>query len=150
MLSDSKSMVLNIEQHIPSVSISVPGQTRSLKIGGTIDYAALTTDPHKHGASVLSVYVIALRLSVESFIEHSSFQYVKGQSPNGLIVTEAKQEGIPLAQHAPQAVAEMYASAKYLTYDSAFFPCLSLILSHIRLGSGFSAGLSRVGMNGFF
>ena len=115
MLSDNnKSMVLNIEQHIPSVGIPVPGQTRSLKICGTIDYAVLTTDPHKHGAFVLSVYVIALRLSVESFIQSSQFQYVKRQNPNGLFVTEAKQEGVLLAQHVPQAVAEMYASAKYL------------------------------------
>ena len=143
-------MVLNIEQHIPSVSISVPGQRRSLKIGGTIDYAALTTDPRKHGLSVRSVYPIALRLSVESFIQSSQFQYIKRQNPNGLFVTEAKQEGVPLAQHAPQAVAEMYASAKYLTYESVFCPRLSLMLSYIRLGKVLSAVLSRMGMNGFF
>jgi len=100
MLSNSgMRMVLNIEQHIPSVDISVPGETRSLKISGTVDYAALTSDPHKH----------------ESFIRTSQFQYVKRQNPNGLFVTEAKQKGVPLAQHVPQAVAEMYASAKYLT-----------------------------------
>jgi hypothetical protein len=39
-------------------------------------------------------------------------------------VTEAKQEGVPLAQHVAQAVAEMYASAKYLMYDSGFLPTL--------------------------
>ena len=49
-----KGMVLNIEQHIPSVGISVSGQTRSLKIGGTVDYAAITTNPRNHGACVLA------------------------------------------------------------------------------------------------
>jgi hypothetical protein len=39
-------------------------------------------------------------------------------------VTEAKQEGVPLAQHVAQAVAEMYVSAKYLMYDSGFLPTL--------------------------
>jgi len=48
MLSDSKRMVLNIEQHIPSVDISVPGQTRPSNISGTVDYAALATDPLTH------------------------------------------------------------------------------------------------------
>lgn len=43
--SGNKSMVLNVEQRIPSVCISVPGQTRSLKISDTIDHANLTTDP---------------------------------------------------------------------------------------------------------
>jgi len=70
-----------------------------LRISGTVDYTALTTDPPKH----------------ESFIRNSLFQYVKRQNPNGLFVTEAKQEGVPLAQHVAQAVAEMYASAKYLS-----------------------------------
>lgn len=50
---------LNVEQRIPSVGISVPGQVRSLQIGGTIDDAALATNHDDHGASVLSVYVIA-------------------------------------------------------------------------------------------
>jgi hypothetical protein len=63
MLSGSKTMVLNIGQHLPAVGISVPGQRLSLKILGTIDYAALTTEPSKHGASDLSVDVIERRLS---------------------------------------------------------------------------------------
>ena len=41
-------------------------------------------------------------------------------SSGGLFVTEAKQEGVSLAQHVAQAVAEMYASAKYLMYDLGF------------------------------
>lgn len=98
MLSGSRSMVLNVKQHIPSVGISVPGQTRSMKINGTIDYAALTIDARKR----------------ESLIRNSLFQFVKRQNPNGLFVTEAKQHGVPLAQHIAQAVAGMYASAKYL------------------------------------
>ena len=38
---------------------------------------------------------------------------------------EAKQEGIALAQHVAQAVAEIYASAKYLAYGSAYLPTFS-------------------------
>ena len=150
MQSGSKRMVLNIKQHIPSVGIYVPGQRCSLKIGGTINYTALTMDPHKHGASILSIYVIVLRLSIESFIQSSQFQYIKWQNPNRLFVIEVKQEGVPPAQHAPQAVAKMYASAKYLTYESVFCLCLSLMLSHIHLGKGFSMVLSQIGMSGFF
>ena len=125
-------MVLNLEHHVPSIGISVPGQKRSLRISGTVDYTALTTDPPKHGASCLSVYLIALKLSVESFIRNSLFQFVKRQNPNGLFVTEAKQEGVPLAQHVAQAVAEMYASAKYLmyAYDSACF--LATLLANVE------------------
>jgi hypothetical protein len=52
ILSGSKSMVLAIEQHIPSIGISVPGQTCSLKFSGTIDYAAFITDPLEHGVSI--------------------------------------------------------------------------------------------------
>lgn len=37
---------------------------------------------------------------------------------NELFVTEAKQ-GVPLADHVPRAVAKVYASAKYLSYDTA-------------------------------
>ena len=33
---------------------------------------------------------------------------------NGLFVTEAKWEGVSLLEHVPQAVAEMFASAKHL------------------------------------
>jgi hypothetical protein len=150
MLSDSKTVVLNLEHHIPSIGISVPGQKRSLRISGTVDYTALTTDPAKHGASFLSVYLIAFKLPVESFIRNSLIQYVKRQNPNGLFVTEAKQEGVPLAQHVAQAVAEMYASAKYLTYDSGFLPTLfTIMLSHIPPGRKFYAALSLMGMNGF-
>ncbi|KAI9573877.1 hypothetical protein HD554DRAFT_2310459 [Boletus coccyginus] len=98
MLSGSKRMVLNLKEHIPSVGISVPGQTCPLKITGAVDYAALTMDIPKH----------------HSFIRNSLFQFVKRQDPNGLFVTEAKQEGVSLAQHVAHAVAEMYASAKYL------------------------------------
>ena len=62
MLSGGKRMVLNLEQHIPSVGVAVPGQTRPLKITGTVDYAALMTDSHKHRVSSLSVHFVALRL----------------------------------------------------------------------------------------
>lgn len=62
MLSGTKSMVLNLEHHIPSIGIFVLGQKRPLRISGTVDYTALTTDPPKHGASFLSVYLIALTL----------------------------------------------------------------------------------------
>ncbi|KAN0128028.1 hypothetical protein V8E53_013051 [Lactarius tabidus] len=98
MLSGNKCMVLNIEQQIPSVCTSVPGQTHSLNISGMIDYAAFITDPLHH----------------RSFIQTSYIQYVRQQNLNGLFVTQAKQEGVLLDRHVPQAVAEMYASAKYL------------------------------------
>ena len=140
MLSGNKSMILNIKQHVPSAAISVPGQTRSLKISGTIDYAAFATDPHKHGGSTFSVYLIALRFFVESFIQSSPIQYVKLQNSNGLFVTEAKQEDVPIAQQVPRAVAEMYVSAKYLKYDLVFCSCLSL-MNHVLLTKGFSAAL---------
>ena len=45
-------MVLSIKQHVPSVGIPEPGQIHSLKLGGTIDYAAFTTDPCKHGVLI--------------------------------------------------------------------------------------------------
>lgn len=124
MLSGSKRMVLNLKEHIPSVGISVPGQTCPLKITGAVDYAALTMDIPKHRASSPSVQSIVLRLPVDSFIRNSLFQFVKRQDPNGLFVTEAKQEGVSLAQHVAQAVAEMYASAKYLAYNPLFLPML--------------------------
>jgi hypothetical protein len=56
-----KSMVLNFLHHIPSIGISVPSQKRSLRISGTVNYAAFTTDPPKHGVSFLSVYLIVLK-----------------------------------------------------------------------------------------
>ena len=37
---------------------------------------------------------------------------------------QAKQDGVPFVQHVAQAVAEMYASAKYLMYDSGSLPML--------------------------
>lgn len=52
MLSGNKCMVLSIEQHVPPVGISEPGRIYSLKLSGTIDYAAFTTDPHEHGLSI--------------------------------------------------------------------------------------------------
>ena len=48
-------MVLSIEQHVPPVGISEPGRIYSLKLSGTIDYAAFTTDPHKHGLSIFQL-----------------------------------------------------------------------------------------------
>lgn len=81
--------------------------------------------------------------SLQSFI-----QYVKRQNSNGLFVTEAKQEGVPLAQHVAQVVGEMYASAKYLTYDSGLLPSL-FTSSHILPGRKLYAALSPMGMNGF-
>jgi len=84
-----------------------------------------------------SWYVLPLCLSectyelpAESLIGNSQFQFIKRQSPNGLIVTEAKQEGVPLANHVAQAVGEMYASAKYLTYDSGFL--LTLLFTNVE------------------
>jgi hypothetical protein len=140
MVSGNKGMVLNLEQHVPSVAIPVPDQARSLNICGTIDYAALTTDPYEHGASVLSIYLIALRFSVESFIQTSHFQFIKHKNPNVLFVAVAKPGSGTLAHHVPQAVAEMYASAKYLKYDIVFCSFLSL-MNNIRLAKGFSAAL---------
>ena len=64
------------------------------------------------------------------------------QNPNGLIVTEVKQEGVLLADHVPLAVAKMYASGKYMTYDSIFCPHLPPMLSYICLGKGLSMALS--------
>ena len=147
MLSGSKSMVLNIVHRIPPVAA---GQTRPLKISGMIDYAAFTTDPCEHGGCAYSAYMIVLRPPVESFIHSSQFQYVELQNPNVFFVTEAKQEGELLAGHIPQAVSGMYAAAKHLKYDPVFCPRLSLMLSHIRLGNGFSAALSRMDINGCF
>ncbi|KAJ2919592.1 hypothetical protein MD484_g805, partial [Candolleomyces efflorescens] len=100
MLPNNKNMLLNVKQHIPSVGIPVPGQA-PFKLGGTmVDYAVLSTDSRKH----------------ESFIQTSQIQYVKHQNPNGLFITEAKHDsGVPLSQQVPQAVAELYTSAKYLT-----------------------------------
>ncbi|KAJ3566898.1 hypothetical protein NP233_g6712 [Leucocoprinus birnbaumii] len=77
-------------------------QTGSLTISGTVEYATLAIDPSKH----------------PSFIRNSRFQYIKRQDCNGSFVTEAKQgPGVPLAQHVAQAIAETYASAKYLSKD---------------------------------
>ncbi|KAF9784373.1 hypothetical protein BJ322DRAFT_844894 [Thelephora terrestris] len=98
MVSGNKGMVLNLEQHVPAVGIPVPDKACSLNICGTIDYAALTTDPYEH----------------ESFIQTSHFQFIKHKNLNGLFVAEAKPGSSTLAQHVPRAVAEMYASAKYL------------------------------------
>ena len=55
MLSSGKRMVLSLEQHVPSIGVVVPGQTRPLKITGTIDYVALMMESHKHRVSSLSV-----------------------------------------------------------------------------------------------
>ena len=77
MLSDGKRMILNLEQHVPSVGISVPGQTHFLKITGTVDYVALTMGTPKHCVSSPSVQSIALRLPVDLFIRNSLFQFVK-------------------------------------------------------------------------
>ncbi|TFK23769.1 hypothetical protein FA15DRAFT_743803, partial [Coprinopsis marcescibilis] len=96
MLSYNQDMDLNVEQPIPSIGVTVPGQTH-LKIGGTIDYAIVATESRKY----------------ESFIQTSQFQYVKRQNPNPLFITKAKQEGVTLRNHIPQAVARMFASAKY-------------------------------------
>jgi hypothetical protein len=60
MLSGNKCMVLNIEQQIPSVCTSVPGQTHSLNISGMIDYAAFITDPLHHRVSIFFLYQIVL------------------------------------------------------------------------------------------
>ncbi|KAG5640967.1 hypothetical protein DXG03_006479 [Asterophora parasitica] len=105
MLAPKGQMVLNVEHHVPPARIPVvPGQTRpSVNIGGAIDYVALTTEPHKH----------------ELFLRNSLFQFVKHQNTwNGLFVTQAKQEGVPLVHQIAQAVAEMYASATYPKYES--------------------------------
>jgi len=51
-----------LAQHVPPVGILVPGQTRSFKNTGTVDYAALATDPRKHCASPPPVLSITLRL----------------------------------------------------------------------------------------
>jgi hypothetical protein len=51
----------------------------------------------------------------ESFIKSSQFSFVKQLNPNGLFVTEAKQQKAELAKHIPQAMVEIYASAKYLS-----------------------------------
>ena len=50
ILSDEKHLMLNVEQHFPSISVSVPGSTGPLdiKVNGMIDYAAFTTDKLNH------------------------------------------------------------------------------------------------------
>lgn len=97
-----------------------------------VNYATLKTDLPKYGASFLSVYLIPLKLTVESFIRNSQSQCQAANS-NGLFATEAKQRGVPFAQHVAQAVAEMYVSAKYLTHDSSLLPTLfTNVESHIE------------------
>ncbi|KAF9643708.1 hypothetical protein BDM02DRAFT_1362680 [Thelephora ganbajun] len=98
MLSGGKSMVLNLGQNIPPVSVLVPGQAHSLRIAGRINYTALTMDLHEH----------------HLFITSSPFQFMKPKTLNGFFVAEAKRGGAPLTKHIAQVVAEMYASAKYL------------------------------------
>jgi hypothetical protein len=102
----------------------VLGQARSLKITGTVDYAALMADPYKRGVSPLFFSIHRTQTPVEPLIRNSLPQFVKRQNTNGLFVTEAKWEGVTLAQQVAHAVAEMYASAKYLKYDPVFLPIL--------------------------
>jgi hypothetical protein len=105
-------MVLGIEQDIPSVGISVPGQRYSSEISGTIDYVAFVTDPREHGVSVFPTHLIVLRFSVEPFLQTTELLDFQLYCPIGLFfVTEAKQL---LLDNVPQAVAKMYASAKYI------------------------------------
>lgn len=133
----NKSMMLNTKLHVPSIGISVPGQSHSLKFSGTIDFAAFITDAlsHSHGVSVLSIHLIALRFSVESLLERSEIRDVKLENLKGsFFVTEAKQEEVLLFDHVPQAVAEIYTSAKDLKCDLVFCSCLSL-MGHICLAN---------------
>ena len=61
-----------------------------------------------------------LSFSVDSSIRSTQFQSVKQQNLNGFFVTEAKQQGLVLSNQVPQAVAALYASAKYLKYGIVF------------------------------
>ena len=134
ILSGNKSLMLNTE--LP-IGISVPGQTHSLKFSGTINFAAFTTDAHSHdhGLSVLSIHLIVLRFSVASLLDRSGLTDLKLQNLKGsFIVTEAKQEEVVIYNHVPQAVAEIYASAKDLKCDLVFCSCL-LLMCHICLAN---------------
>jgi hypothetical protein len=92
MLSGGKHMVLNVEQHIPSVGVTVPGQTRPLKITGTVDYAALMTDSREHRVSSLSVCFIVL--SVLQRVIHQKFTIPIGQAaePKWSVCDRSKAE----------------------------------------------------------
>ncbi|KAF6751296.1 hypothetical protein DFP72DRAFT_968735 [Ephemerocybe angulata] len=93
MLPTNQRMVLTIEQHIPPVDM--PGDTVPITLSGAIDYAVFTMESRKH----------------EWFLQASDFPYVKQQKAKGLFITKVKQA---LPEHVPQAVAKMYASARYL------------------------------------
>lgn len=61
-----------------------------------------------------------LSFSVDSLIHSTQFQSVEQRNLNGFFVTEAKQQGLGIAGQVPQAVAALYASAKYLKYGLVF------------------------------
>ena len=67
MLSCKRRMALKVEHHFTSLVIPVLGQC-SIKITGTIDYAAFTTDEDQHGVSVFSIYLIQLCLDSHRII----------------------------------------------------------------------------------
>lgn len=118
LLPDSKRLVLNIEQHIPSIGVSVPSLTGPLDINlnGMIDYAAFTMDVPEHRVYIFSVLLIVLIFSAEKFIQKSHGLHAEHYIPdlNGLFVAEAKTSN--LDKHVPQAVSEIFASAKYFKY----------------------------------
>ena len=55
-----------------------------------------------------------LIFSTEQLIRSSHISHIKHYGPSGFFVTEAKR--LRLNNHVPQAVAEMFATAKYFEY----------------------------------
>jgi len=112
MVPDSKRMILEMEFPVPSTMIL---QRTFTTISGRADYTAIVAQSEIAGESILLGVTRRLTPFLGQILAAAStLRNLQKYDPSGFFVVEGKLGA--LADHVPQAVAEIYTCAKYLKY----------------------------------
>ena len=114
ILSTSTPMVLSLEQ--PLSPLFLPTQGPKYEVAGVVDYIALMTGPSQHSGSFTTLQLTALTIPIGSLLNNPDI-FKKRTNLSGVFVAEAKKKATVLSNYIPQALVEMYSTAKHIKYS---------------------------------